>query len=147
VSRGYRVIPQVKTGAYRIDLVVEGNGDTRLAVECDGDEFHSYDHWHHDTARQRVLERAGWTFWRCFASTWTLRKDEVFAELLERLGALGIEPIGAIDQAPGIVEKRTWRPPAAPELESGPLPAAADAGDALVQFDRSDPAPAVVNQG
>jgi very-short-patch-repair endonuclease len=113
VSRGYRVIPQVKTGAYRIDLVVEGAGDTRLAVECDGDEFHGPDRWQHDTARQRVLERAGWTFWRCFASTWTLRKDEVFAELLERLRALGIEPIGAIDRAPGLVEKRTWQPGAA----------------------------------
>jgi very-short-patch-repair endonuclease len=113
VTRGYRVIPQVKTGAYRIDLVVEGSGDTRLAVECDGDEFHGPDRWQHDTARQRVLERAGWTFWRCFASTWTLRKEEVFAELLERLGSLGIEPIGAIDRAPSLVEKRVWQPVAA----------------------------------
>jgi very-short-patch-repair endonuclease len=110
VSRGYRVTPQVKTGAYRIDLVVEGNGDTRLAVECDGDEFHGPERWQHDTTQQRVLERAGWVFWRCFASTWTLRKSEVFAELLERLGALGIEPIGAIDRAPSLVEKRIWQP-------------------------------------
>ncbi len=35
----------------------------------------------------------------------------MFAELLERLMALGIEPIGAIARAPGLVEKRTWRPP------------------------------------
>jgi hypothetical protein len=110
VSRGYRVTPQVRTGAYRIDLVVEGSSDTRLAVECDGDEYHGPERWQHDTAQQRVLERAGWVFWRCFASTWTLRKNEVFAELLERLGALGIEPIGAIDRAPGLVEKRTWQP-------------------------------------
>ena len=112
VSRGYRVTPQVKTGAYRIDLVVEGSGDTRLAVECDGDEFHGPERWQHDTAQQRVLERAGWVFWRCFASTWTLRKNEVFAELLERLAALGIEPIGAIDRAPSLVEKRIWQPEA-----------------------------------
>ena len=37
---GYRVVPQVKTGAYRIDMVVEGASDTRLAIECDGDEYH-----------------------------------------------------------------------------------------------------------
>jgi len=116
-TRGYRVIPQVKTGAYRIDLVVEGGGDTRLAVECDGDEFHGPDRWQHDTARQRVLERAGWTFWRCFASTWTLRKAEVFAELLERLGALGIQPIGALERAPSVVEKRIWQPVAADDEE------------------------------
>jgi hypothetical protein len=115
VSRGYRVTPQVKTGAYRIDLVVEDSGDKRLAVQCDGDEFHGPERWQHDTAQQRVLERAGWVFWRCFASTWTLRKNEVFAELLERLGALGIEPIGAIDRAPSLVEKRIWQPEALEE--------------------------------
>ena len=139
VARGYRVTPQVKTGAYRIDLVVEGNGDTRLAVECDGDEFHGYDRWGHDTTRQRVLERAGWTFWRCFASTWILRKEEVFAELLERLTALGIEPIGAIDRAPGLVEKRTWKPPAAVAAAvAPPMQQITDTGEEPA---RSDPVP------
>jgi very-short-patch-repair endonuclease len=112
-SIGYRVIPQVKTGAYRIDMVVEGANDTRLAIECDGDEYHGPDRWQDDTKRQRVLERAGWTFWRCFASTWSLHRDEVLAELLERLGAMGIEPIGATDHVPNLVERRTWAPPAA----------------------------------
>lgn len=82
VSRGYRVIPQVKTGAYRIDMVVEGANDSRLTIECDGDEFHGPDRWQHDISRQRVLERAGWVFWRCFASTWALHKNEVLGELL-----------------------------------------------------------------
>jgi very-short-patch-repair endonuclease len=125
VSRGYRVTPQVKTGAYRIDLVVEGSGDTRLAVECDGDEFHGPERWQHDTVQQRVLERAGWVFWRCFASTWTLRKNEVFGELLERLGALGIEPIGAIDRAPSLVEKRIWEPEVVEEEDEAATAAAA----------------------
>jgi hypothetical protein len=62
--------------------------------------------------RQRFLERAGWVFWRCFASTWALRKDEVLGELLDRLTAMGIAPMGAIDRAPSLVEKRTWQPPA-----------------------------------
>ncbi|MCX5913705.1 MAG: hypothetical protein NTV04_17430 [Deltaproteobacteria bacterium] len=56
--------------------------------------------------RQRVLERAGWVFWRCFASTWSLHKDEVLGELLERFTAMGIEPVGAIERAPTLVEKR-----------------------------------------
>ncbi|MGB5096437.1 MAG: AAA domain-containing protein [Porticoccaceae bacterium] len=108
-SRGYRVIPQVKTGAYRIDMVVEGSGDNRLAIELDGDEYHGPDRWQHDMNRQRVLERAGWVFWRCFASTWALRKDDVLQELLTRLTAMGIEPMGAIEHAPSLVEKRTWK--------------------------------------
>jgi very-short-patch-repair endonuclease len=117
-SRGYRVVPQVRTGAYRLDMVVEGEADARLAIECDGDEFHGPDRWQHDMNRQRVLERAGWVFWRCFASTWSLRKDEVFGELVERLTAMGIAPVGAIDRAPSLVEKRTWQPPAV-DVEGG----------------------------
>lgn len=109
VERGYRVIPQVKSGTYRLDMVVEGANDTRLAIECDGDAFHGPDRWASDMSRQRILERAGWTFWRCFASTWCLRKDEVFEELIERLTAMGIEPIGALASLPSLVERRTWQ--------------------------------------
>lgn len=110
ISHGYRVIPQVKTGAYRIDLVVEGAGDERLAIECDGDEYHGQHQWTHDMNHQRVLERAGWVFWRCFASTWSLHKNEVLTELLDRLTAMSIKPLGAIDRTPNLVEKRIWQP-------------------------------------
>lgn len=110
ISRGFRVLPQVKTGAYRIDMVVEGVGDVRLAIECDGDEYHGPDRWQHDMNRQRILERAGWVFWRCFASTWMLRRDDVLSELLQRLYAMGIEPLGAMERATSLVEKRVWRP-------------------------------------
>jgi hypothetical protein len=92
-------------------MVVEGAGDIRLAIECDGDEFHGPDRWLHDMNRQRILERAGWVFWRCFASTWTLRKGEVLFELLQRLNAMGIDPIGAIQRTSTLVEKRVWRTP------------------------------------
>jgi very-short-patch-repair endonuclease len=110
--RGYRVMPQVRSGSYRIDMVVEGDADTRLAVECDGDEFHGPDRWAQDAMRQRVLERAGWTFWRCFASTWVLRKEEIVVELLDRLTSMGIGPVGAAERAPAFVEKRVWKPEA-----------------------------------
>lgn len=113
-SRGYRVIPQVKTGAYRIDLVVEGAGDVRLAIECDGDEYHGPDRWQHDMSRQRVLERAGWSFWRCFASTWMLHREEVISELLEYLSSMGIQPMGAMERVPTLVEKRVWKNEIAP---------------------------------
>lgn len=58
--------------------------------------------------RQRILERAGWVFWRCFASTWSLRKDEVLVELRARLHAMGIEPLGVLDRVPLVVESRVW---------------------------------------
>lgn len=109
-ERGYRVIPQVKVGEFRIDMVVEGEDDRRLAIELDGDEFHGPDRWAHDMARQRILERAGWTFWRSFASTWSLHKEDVFNELIERLRFMRIVPIGAMGQLAKLVEYRTWSP-------------------------------------
>ena len=69
-KRGFRIEPQVRCGGYRIDIVVEGKEGRRLAIECDGDSFHGPGQWQDDMVRQRVLERAGWTFWRCFASRW-----------------------------------------------------------------------------
>jgi very-short-patch-repair endonuclease len=108
-ERGYRVIPQVRAGAFRIDMVVEGANDTRLAIECDGDEFHGPDRWAADMSRQRVLERAGWTFWRCFASTWAMRRDEALQELMHSLTAMGIDPAGAISGVDSVVERRIWR--------------------------------------
>lgn len=113
VDLGYRVTPQVKAGAYRIDMVVEGANDTRLAIECDGDQFHGPDRWNADMQRQRILERAGWVFWRCFASTWSLRKDDVLQELRARMHAMGIEPLGALEKMPSVVEARVWQPVAA----------------------------------
>lgn len=111
IERGYRVIPQVKSGAYRLDMVVEGANDSRLAIECDGDAFHGPDRWAADMNRQRVLERAGWTFWRCFASSWVMRKEEVFEELLETLTNMEIEPLGALEELPTLVEYREWLAP------------------------------------
>ena len=80
-----------------------------------------------DIDRQRILERAGWSFWRCFASTWSLRKADVFGELIERLTAMGIEPLGALDGTPNLVEKRTWtqpQPSAVLPIPALPVPSA-----------------------
>lgn len=91
-SLGYMVTPQVPLGAYRIDLVVEGENDRRLAVECDGDKYHGPGQWIHDMRRQRVLERAGWSFWRCFASSFTMDKKSCMNDLLLTLERIGIQP-------------------------------------------------------
>lgn len=95
--------------------MVEGAHDTRLAIECDGDEFHGPDRWNADMQRQRILERAGWIFWRCFASTWSLRKDDVLTELRARLRATGIEPLGAMQRMPLVVSSRVWTKQPAPD--------------------------------
>ena len=94
---GYRVTPHVKVGGYTIDLVVEGDMDRRLAIECDGDQYHGQGSWVHDMARQRILERAGWTFWRCFAATFVRHPKVVLQELLGTLTRMGIEPVKTND--------------------------------------------------
>jgi very-short-patch-repair endonuclease len=129
VRHGYRVIPQVKTGGRRLDMVVEGANDARLAIECDGDAYHGPDKWASDMNRQRTLERAGWTFWRCFASTWWLRKEEVFAELVERLTSMGIEPLGALSKLPDIVESRVWTQPQEASTSAASTTRAGDADE------------------
>ena len=85
---GYRVQPQVKVGPYAIDLVVEGYDDRRLAIELDGDAYHGPERWSEDLARQRVMERVGWRFWRCWGSSFLLDPDACMDDLLRALRSL-----------------------------------------------------------
>jgi very-short-patch-repair endonuclease len=114
VERGFQVKPQVRAGGYRIDLVVEGGDDQRLAIECDGDQYHGVDRWMEDLARQRVLERMGWRFWRCWASSWIADRETCIDDLLEALSARGIQPAatGARtgDRRSSVVEHRIVEP-------------------------------------
>ena len=93
VKLGYRVTPQVKVGPYSIDMVVEGEEDRRLAIELDGDKYHTPDRWAEDFARQRVLERVGWRFWRCWGSSFILDPKGCMEELLNTLDSMGIVPL------------------------------------------------------
>lgn len=90
-TKGYKVTPQWKVGSYRIDLVVEGARD-RLAVECDGDRFHTIDNLQADMERQAVLERLGWRFIRIRGSEYFGNPNRALTPLYERLETMGIEP-------------------------------------------------------
>ena len=119
VERGYRVDTQVRVGARRIDLVVEGADDRRLAIECDGDAYHGPEQWPDDMARQRMLERAGWTIWRCFASRFVRERDAVTTELVAILEGRGIHPERGDALPPSRhCEHRRWR--SAPPEATGP---------------------------
>jgi very-short-patch-repair endonuclease len=93
LRRGYRVCPQYEVAGYRIDLVVEGLSN-RLAVECDGEAWHGPDRFEHDMARQRQLERAGWTFVRIRESEFYADRESAIRRILEACKELGIRPIG-----------------------------------------------------
>jgi very-short-patch-repair endonuclease len=69
VDRGFRAIPQYELAGKRIDLLIEGMRG-RLAVECDGDQWHGLEEWDRDVDRQRMLERCGLQFWRVRGSAY-----------------------------------------------------------------------------
>ncbi|UQV57664.1 AAA domain-containing protein [Corynebacterium pseudodiphtheriticum] len=94
VENGYQVTPQYPELGYRIDLVVTGV-QGRLAVECDGDYWHSDQNALRDQHRQRELERLGWTFVRIFESDFYLDSDAQMQKVWSQLNELGITPASA----------------------------------------------------
>ncbi|MFJ6781100.1 AAA domain-containing protein [Streptomyces yangpuensis] len=138
-ARGYRVRPQYPAGRYRIDLVVEG-GTRRLAVECDGDAFHTEENADADAARQRELERVGWTFVRIRGSRFFLDPEKALAPLWAELDRLGIETAARSDaraEAHVAAESVTPAPlapappavPTPPTLSAVPAPRTQPEGD------------------
>jgi very-short-patch-repair endonuclease len=94
VARGYRVIPQFEVAGYNIDLVIESE-KKRLAVECDGDRWHSStEQRERDMRRQRILERCGWTFWRVRGSEFYFKTEQAMEPLWQTLEAYDILPTG-----------------------------------------------------
>lgn len=87
-DRGFRVIPQYKVAGKRIDLVIDGPKG-RVAVECDGDEWHGPEDAAADFNRQRLLERCGFTFWRVVGSEYYLDPDKAVEPLWTLLTNLG----------------------------------------------------------
>ncbi|OFW03494.1 MAG: hypothetical protein A3G20_06590, partial [Acidobacteria bacterium RIFCSPLOWO2_12_FULL_59_11] len=101
-DKGFHVRTQVCVGdptnhRYRIDQVVEGM-QGRLAVECDGDQWHGPERYEQDMARQRDLERAGWQFIRIRGGDFYRDRNNAMEPLWAELHRLGIEP-GGIDEA------------------------------------------------
>jgi transcription elongation GreA/GreB family factor/very-short-patch-repair endonuclease len=109
VERGHRVVPQVGSQGFSIDMVVEGEAGSRLAIECDGDLYHGPERWADDMRRQRILERVGWTFWRCFGSNYILDREGTLDDLFETLDRMGIKPFGAASASAKCTEHRIVR--------------------------------------
>lgn len=118
-ERGYRVLPQFAVAGRHIDLVVEGM-QGRLAVECDGDAWHGAERYDQDMARERMLERCGWTFWRVGGSTFYRDPEAALEGLWNTLKRLGIHPTsGDVGSGPtdGAASRHGVSPPGGPEEE------------------------------
>ena len=89
IIRGYRAIPEFHVGKRRIDIVIEGR-TTQIAVECDGDTYHTPANFHEDLKRQLELERAGFTFWRIRYSEYRRAPETALEPLWDLLNSMRI---------------------------------------------------------
>ncbi|MFC1660322.1 AAA domain-containing protein [Gemmatimonadota bacterium] len=96
LRRRYEVRPQVSFAGKRIDLMVDGIDDARLAVECDGDEWHGPEEYEADMARQRQLERARLTFVRVRESEFYVDRSEATERIVQACEELGIYPLDSL---------------------------------------------------
>lgn len=112
LAAGYRVKTQWHVGAFRIDLVVDGKAK-RLAVECDGERWHTPEQLQLDLERQAILERLKWVFVRIRGSVFFRDPDAAMAPVFAKLDHLGIEPLGvgveAEPQETGLLVERVRR--------------------------------------
>lgn len=96
LERGYHVTPQVETNGRRIDLVVTG-AEGKLAVECDGDAFHTTPEQQlADLHREQELKRCGWTFQRIRQSEYVLNPQRALDPVWAELDRLSIGPLGGV---------------------------------------------------
>lgn len=89
LRKDFTVLAQHEVASKRIDLVVEG-GQARLAIECDGDNWHGADRYESDMQRQRQLERCGWEFFRVRESAFYSNKETTLSGLWQALEERGI---------------------------------------------------------
>ncbi len=132
-QRGYHVTPQVEVNSRRIDLVVTG-AQGKLAVECDGDAWHSSpEQMASDFARELELRRCGWEFWRIRESRYYLDPEAALADLWLALDRRGIGPTRIDAEGAALT---AWTP--------GPL--ASEEGVELDPEDEAAPATDVAKQ-
>jgi superfamily I DNA and/or RNA helicase/very-short-patch-repair endonuclease len=96
LKRGYKIQNQVESCGFKIDFVISNtNTGKRIAVECDGpchfkdeiDETYGI-YIDNDEERQRILEAAGWRFYRVKYADWINEKfdrDTVVSAIINLL--------------------------------------------------------------
>ena len=91
IQAGYKITQQYPVGAYHIDIVAH-SGKNMVAIECDGDRYHSGEALERDIQRQRILERLGWRFIRIKGGTYFRDPVSEMKNVFEILSDYGIYP-------------------------------------------------------
>jgi predicted RNA binding protein YcfA (HicA-like mRNA interferase family) len=77
---------------------VEGS-NRKLAVECDGEKWHTPDQLQNDLERQAILERLGWIFVRIRGSVFFRNPDAAMTPVFAKLADLEIETLGHVSDS------------------------------------------------
>lgn len=92
LARGFDIEQQWRVGSFRIDIVVKCGG-ARIAVECDGERWHSSEEAvRKDMERQAILERLGWRFIRVRGSEYYRDPEACVSRIASRLAEAGFAP-------------------------------------------------------
>ena len=76
---------------------VISDGQRRVALECDGERWHSGDaKIREDMERQTILERLGWRFIRLRGSEYYSDPEKAMQRIFDNLTELGIQPTSGI---------------------------------------------------
>ena len=94
LEAGYRIIQQYMVGECVIDLVVENDTGTHVAIQCDGDRTQTMEAVAEELAQQQMLRRLGWDFIRVRGSEYFQNPAGALKKLQRRLGELEISPAG-----------------------------------------------------
>ena len=112
-----RIYTQVEALGYSIDIVLEDENGHQLAVECDGDRWHTADEdMRRDLYRQRALERIGWRFERFLSSQWYADPSRITSQILDAMRTKAAPPRRAYDR------QRSPSAKATPTRDSGSTP-------------------------
>ncbi|WP_099191960.1 AAA domain-containing protein [Tepidibacter mesophilus] len=100
IERGYKIVPQWEVGSFRIDMVAIYK-DSKVAIECDGEQWHGEDKLEEDMNRQAILERLGWRFIRIRGSEFFSEEEVAMERVIRKLNDLEIYPDESLD---GLIE-------------------------------------------
>ena len=55
-----------------------------------------------------IMAQAGWTFWRCFASSWEIERFNMLQSLQSKLDSMGIKPTHGMSSLVQDVKQKVW---------------------------------------
>lgn len=93
VKQGYRITWQNKIADIAVDFIIHGE-QAIMAIMCDEGSQHpqTRGNYKQEWERERVLKRAGWTFWRIRARRFYMNEEKEMKRLWRRLDELNIYP-------------------------------------------------------